>query len=123
MTRLFLDICVTALWLFPGSAVGREEQLPHVERYETVLPRELPVPRGEEGPLCASGESQLGTAALAAFQGICPGGCNQQGSCPTTRLRAGPLDPQFGQTRSALHQKNDMPPLSLPCFHLRGRRC
>lgn len=47
MTRLFLDICVTALWLFPGSAVGREEQLPHVERYETVLPRELPVPRGK----------------------------------------------------------------------------
>lgn len=28
---------------------------------------------GEEGPFCASGESQLGTAALAASQGICPG--------------------------------------------------
>ncbi|NXO44786.1 ADAM8 protein, partial [Locustella ochotensis] len=30
-----------------GSAAGLEEQLPHVERYETVLPRELPVPRGK----------------------------------------------------------------------------
>ncbi|NXH90302.1 ADAM8 protein, partial [Edolisoma coerulescens] len=31
----------------PGSAAGLEEQLPHAERYETVLPRELPVPRGK----------------------------------------------------------------------------
>ncbi|NXO99502.1 ADAM8 protein, partial [Certhia brachydactyla] len=31
----------------PGSAAGLEEKLPHVERYETVLPRELPVPRGK----------------------------------------------------------------------------
>ncbi|NXI85058.1 ADAM8 protein, partial [Rhipidura dahli] len=31
----------------PGSAAGLQEQLPHVERYETVLPRELPVPRGK----------------------------------------------------------------------------
>ncbi|KAM4896988.1 disintegrin and metalloproteinase domain-containing protein 8 [Sylvia borin] len=30
-----------------GSTAGLEEQLPHVERYETVLPRELPVPRGK----------------------------------------------------------------------------
>ncbi|NXP67609.1 ADAM8 protein, partial [Chloropsis cyanopogon] len=40
-------ICLKALRLFPGSAAGLEEQLPHVERYETVLPRELPVPRGK----------------------------------------------------------------------------
>ncbi|NXQ58548.1 ADAM8 protein, partial [Anthoscopus minutus] len=31
----------------PGSTAGLEEKLPHVERYETVLPRELPVPRGK----------------------------------------------------------------------------
>ncbi|NWI47607.1 ADAM8 protein, partial [Picathartes gymnocephalus] len=31
----------------PGSAAGLEEKLPHVERFETVLPRELPVPRGK----------------------------------------------------------------------------
>ncbi|NXH94333.1 ADAM8 protein, partial [Pachycephala philippinensis] len=42
-----LGISLKALWLFPGSAAGLEEQLPHVERYETVLPRELPVPRGK----------------------------------------------------------------------------
>ncbi|XP_041261062.1 disintegrin and metalloproteinase domain-containing protein 8 [Onychostruthus taczanowskii] len=30
-----------------GSTGGLEEKLPHVERYETVLPRELPVPRGK----------------------------------------------------------------------------
>ncbi|NWV47796.1 ADAM8 protein, partial [Daphoenositta chrysoptera] len=31
----------------PGSGAGLQEQLPHVERYETVLPRELPLPRGK----------------------------------------------------------------------------
>ncbi|KAF4800910.1 disintegrin and metalloproteinase domain-containing protein 8 [Turdus rufiventris] len=30
-----------------GSSAGLEEQLPHVEKYETVLPRELRVPRGK----------------------------------------------------------------------------
>ncbi|NXC03159.1 ADAM8 protein, partial [Orthonyx spaldingii] len=31
----------------PGTTVGLEEKLPHVERFETVLPREVPVPRGK----------------------------------------------------------------------------
>ncbi|XP_037996560.1 disintegrin and metalloproteinase domain-containing protein 8 isoform X1 [Motacilla alba alba] len=30
-----------------GSRAGLREELPHVERYETVLPRELPLPRGK----------------------------------------------------------------------------
>ncbi|NXT74083.1 ADAM8 protein, partial [Zapornia atra] len=30
-----------------GSAAGLEERLPHVEKYSTVTPREVPVPRGK----------------------------------------------------------------------------
>uniref|UniRef100_A0A8C0VEI0 ADAM metallopeptidase domain 8 n=1 Tax=Cyanistes caeruleus TaxID=156563 RepID=A0A8C0VEI0_CYACU len=47
MTRLCPGICLKALRLFPGCGAGLEEKLPHVGRYETVLPRELPLPRGK----------------------------------------------------------------------------
>ncbi|NWI91288.1 ADAM8 protein, partial [Pitta sordida] len=42
-----LGIWLKALWLFPGGTARLEETLPHVEKYETVIPREVPVPRGK----------------------------------------------------------------------------
>lgn len=76
-------ICLKALGLFAGSTAGLEEQLPHVERYETVLPRELPVPRGKRdlssppvshssAPSLLSRESGLQSAGILSHHQVDP---------------------------------------------------
>ncbi|NXF06456.1 ADAM8 protein, partial [Smithornis capensis] len=42
-----LGIWLKAFWLFPGGTVRLEETLTHVKKYEMVIPREVPVPRGK----------------------------------------------------------------------------
>lgn len=117
MSRLFRGISFKALGLFPGSAAGLEEQLPHVERYETVLPRELPVPRGKRDlsspPVSHSWARPPSLLSRESGRGV----------AIRRDLVPPPLDPPFDQTPSALHRKNEVLPISLPCFCSRGWRC